>query len=558
MTNRHGSDSTTGMQLRSPVTDSLVQLIGDQRGYVRVGRKRANPNSWHEKGFSWPHESHALAKYVRNYVNNLDLYFTPCLFDVDTRRREQRRVLPIGLLWADLDGDHDPKALATLQSRGRVIVVRSGRPGHMHVYVPLDSPVDVDTAKDLNLRLKHFLHADPDYTPFPGAMMRLPGSIHQSTKNEVKVATYGQGEKFTVGQLGELLPNVVDESRSLPQVGEPLTPEPIDISSLPSDLQCLVLEEPWESGRFKQAYRLATHALELGLSQEQVHYLLTQHPPTIAKKVDEGGGLATFIGRTVERAHGAIVASVVASSPLNTLGTDATNPRSGDPPKCDNECDNPDLGCDKPKVPDRCERMQGRLGVKVSGKHARFFLPCDKYECPYCGYQKRKRVTTIMNMATLDQDTVWITYAKTNPEKRTLARARQRHPEIEWSNIIRTDGAQLIVSTLPIPGRPSLSKPLPKEQLEELVLSQPVAKVVYSAGLKAISDEEAKKDKEKVKSRERYMLVRAVPPKDMDDILREAGFDPDDPMSTVDIPLVELEERIDEALAVQRVRAQWN
>ena len=152
----------------------LDQLLGDQRGYVRIGRKRGTPTNWHEKGFIWPRESHALNRYVSNYLSHLDLYFTPCLFDVDTRRPGQRRVLPVQVLWADLDDGYDRKALSALQGNGRVIVVHSGKPGHLHVYVPLSRPVDATTARELNLRLKQHLGADPNYEPYPGAMMRLP------------------------------------------------------------------------------------------------------------------------------------------------------------------------------------------------------------------------------------------------------------------------------------------------------------------------------------------------------------------------------------------------
>jgi hypothetical protein len=166
------------------VNDTYADVVlGDRPGLVcvafgrepyRNAKDKYQHHSWSETRFEWPAERDKLARAIAQEIatgDPVDIYVCPAVRGSWAKARRKGDALPPRVCWVDLDGDpRDPE----LFDRLGAFVVASGQPGHRHVYVPLDAPIDLGTHAALNKALAARLGGDAKWSD--ESLLRLPGT----------------------------------------------------------------------------------------------------------------------------------------------------------------------------------------------------------------------------------------------------------------------------------------------------------------------------------------------------------------------------------------------
>ena len=160
----------------------LDRMFGDRAGGACLAHGRPyrtadgtyRHHGWTERRFDWPRQREELLDEVEEWAQDpTDIYVCPALRVPGTKGRRKGDALPPTYLWTDLDrGPRDPELLDTLGA----LIVESGQPGHLHVYVPLARPVDLGTHIRLNKALADRLDGEK-WTD--ESLLRLPGTVNR-------------------------------------------------------------------------------------------------------------------------------------------------------------------------------------------------------------------------------------------------------------------------------------------------------------------------------------------------------------------------------------------
>lgn len=163
-------------------------VLGDRPGVVclafgrdpyRDERGKYKHRGWTEVRYAWPADRDVMTCDVMREIATgdlVDVYICPAVRNRGAKARRKGDALPPMVLWADLDGPaKDPALLDELSG----FVVASGQEGHLHVYVPLDAPVDLGTHSRLNKALAARLGGDAKWDD--AALLRPPGTFNHKT-----------------------------------------------------------------------------------------------------------------------------------------------------------------------------------------------------------------------------------------------------------------------------------------------------------------------------------------------------------------------------------------
>lgn len=134
----------------------------------KVKRKGA----WKEsKGFAWPADQAAIVAHLEAHVDD-DLYFTPCVFEMNERKEEYATAET--RLWADLDLVNP----STIEDELKPTIAWESSPGsYQAVWVMNEANVGASWAGRENQKLTHHIGADQsgwDTTQ----LLRVPGSVN--------------------------------------------------------------------------------------------------------------------------------------------------------------------------------------------------------------------------------------------------------------------------------------------------------------------------------------------------------------------------------------------
>ena len=184
----------------------LDLVFSDRPGYVamalgyqpyRDDNGKYRHKEWRELPFIWPGEKAKLLRTVEQEMatgDAVDVYVAAALRNSPGRNgwggKLGSNAAPPRVLWADLDGPVDLAKLTSLDA----YLVDSGQPGHRHLYLLLDRPVDVATHRALNRALAQYLGADSKWSD--DALLRLPGT--QNWKPTVPAAGVDPGPASAV------------------------------------------------------------------------------------------------------------------------------------------------------------------------------------------------------------------------------------------------------------------------------------------------------------------------------------------------------------------------
>lgn len=100
-----------------------------------------------------------------------DQYFTPSTYKFAERLAQN--IAPMGVLYADLDGDYDPEILEVIPPS----VLWQTSPGNLQAIWYLERPTNPEYALDLNRRLSHLVEADHG-SWIPTKVLRIPGTYN--------------------------------------------------------------------------------------------------------------------------------------------------------------------------------------------------------------------------------------------------------------------------------------------------------------------------------------------------------------------------------------------
>jgi hypothetical protein len=157
----------------------LQTCFGDTEGWccVAVGQKpyrdkngRYKHHLWDEIAFEWPADADRAVDYITRAALLGDVYCCPYL--MKEQRRAKGEAVQHVLIHADVDGDLDEQKVAELGG----FIVRSGTPGHGHVYVPLEWPVTAAQHEALCRGLAATLGGDTKYSD--NDLLRPVGSLN--------------------------------------------------------------------------------------------------------------------------------------------------------------------------------------------------------------------------------------------------------------------------------------------------------------------------------------------------------------------------------------------
>ena len=151
--------------------------LGDAQGWLcmAVGLKpyrdengKYQHDKWSEVAFRWPQEADNALTYIAKSGPLGDVY--ACPYPMREPHRAKGNAGQHVLVHADVDRDLDDEEVAQLGG----FIVRSGSPGHGHVYVPLAWPVTPDQHEALCRGLAATLGGDAKYSD--NDLLRPPGT----------------------------------------------------------------------------------------------------------------------------------------------------------------------------------------------------------------------------------------------------------------------------------------------------------------------------------------------------------------------------------------------
>lgn len=175
--------SRSSMSSAEQIEAYLDRMFGHRPGAVVLAfgtgghlneRSKYRARNWSECSFRWPDERRQLIDDALRSRIRSDVYVLVTLrFGPKPARKGSCQGSEY--CWADLDraSDDTPGRLANLLSEGSFLV-RSGQPGHLHVYIKLDAIYPAEVIERLNKGLMHYLKADRKWAE--NTVLRLPGT----------------------------------------------------------------------------------------------------------------------------------------------------------------------------------------------------------------------------------------------------------------------------------------------------------------------------------------------------------------------------------------------
>jgi hypothetical protein len=158
---------------RVAAAEFLDFLYGDREGWACVP---TFDGRWNEDGrnfFRWPDQRDEVLDFAMRRAAVADVYVGMLLYSA--RQRRQVTALPGQVLWADVDHAFTPDQIDLLQRRPAFRIVKSGTPGHAHVYLP----VNLAPAAELEVWNKKMKgHLDGDNCWDAARVLRLPGTFN--------------------------------------------------------------------------------------------------------------------------------------------------------------------------------------------------------------------------------------------------------------------------------------------------------------------------------------------------------------------------------------------
>ena len=165
--------------IKPDLTRYLRACLGDTEGWlcVAVGLKpyrdengKYKHHKWDEVAFRWPAQADKAATYIAKAAALGDVY--NCPYPMKDQHRAKGNAAQRVLIHADVDVDLDEAAVRELGG----FIVRSGSPGHGHVYVPLAWPVTPDQHEALCRGLAAHLGGDTKYSD--NDLLRPAGALN--------------------------------------------------------------------------------------------------------------------------------------------------------------------------------------------------------------------------------------------------------------------------------------------------------------------------------------------------------------------------------------------
>ncbi len=153
------------------IDEFLSRVWGDTVGYVAIGFKREGERYSGDQFFAWPDDADRVMEAIEDKAHTHHVFWCPNVLASPKRRKGN--AVSRRWVWADMDGSpNDPHLLSQLKP----IQVASGRPGHVHAYVPLTEPIERDEWHRLARALRDQLGADAKIAD--NDLLRAPGSVN--------------------------------------------------------------------------------------------------------------------------------------------------------------------------------------------------------------------------------------------------------------------------------------------------------------------------------------------------------------------------------------------
>ena len=245
-------------------------LYRDREGIAWLAVDPIDGN-WNEVPYQWPQQRSALLEVAMESAPWADVYVSCLLFTGSKRSIDS--ALPGKTLWVDVDHGLAAEQVQFLRSEPAFRVVKSGTPGHSHVYLQLADSMTPDELRRGNWWLVDRLDGDSGWQV--NGVRRLPGTFnHKSDPPQPVLLAAGGGPPVALGRLQELVGDWAPPEDARRQ-GKQTEIVPEALVRVPRKMQEKLDTEP-EADTSDQLAGLVKYALEQGYTDGEVLWLAEQ------------------------------------------------------------------------------------------------------------------------------------------------------------------------------------------------------------------------------------------------------------------------------------------
>ena len=250
-------------------TEFLDFLYRDLEGvaYLAV----LHDGDWNEVPYQWSEQRSALLEVAMESASWANVYVSCLLFEGSKRSIET--ALPGKTLWVDVDHGLTAEQAELIQSEPAFRVVKSGTPGHSHVYLELAESMSPDELRRGNRWLVDRLDGDSGWQV--QSMRRLPGTFNYRSDPPLPVVlTAGGGPPVASGRLWDLVGDWTPPEGARGQ-GKQTEIVPVAVPVSPA-MQRKLDEDPRMDDTSAHAYEVVQFALETGHSDGGIAWMAPQ------------------------------------------------------------------------------------------------------------------------------------------------------------------------------------------------------------------------------------------------------------------------------------------
>jgi hypothetical protein len=271
----------------------LDTLFGRRAGHVAVAYKDRG-ESWQEHTFEWPKGRTSLLRWAEIH-KDANVFICPALRKSAGRIKGDMQ--PTKWLWADVDWDKVPDVKKTyVQARIKQLgslVVMSGSGANVHVYVEMDRNLTVDEHRKLNTGLRDYLYADAKHAD--NSLLRLMGTTNWKTEagSAVKLDWRNEGGVSTVDGLMGI--ETFKKAKVIDMDSATSEWKLVEIEGLTRRIKAMVsMSEDEAKARYGKrhtaVWAVTRELYRKKFDDDEIHTLLDNFPPAIAKHEDEHNG----------------------------------------------------------------------------------------------------------------------------------------------------------------------------------------------------------------------------------------------------------------------------
>lgn len=264
------------------VLEDLEADYGEYKsGWVCIAwMDREESDHFEQVFYRWPKEKYQAARYTLSKIKQGHCVWKPTALLKAAKRRE---AVDSDIISFEVDEPLTTEKQRVLDSLNPT-VLNSGRPGHFHVKLKIDTRLSHTENAELSVALANYLGiTGKNGGKFqPHDLLRIAGSYNTKPGVGRKVELQKVGKGTSVERLRKLVGYISPKEQA--EKGG-LVSEPMNRARLPQEIRSMLRQHDTGDGtaRYKQTHKLVKLCAENGFTKEQALWCLEQHAPSVGK-----------------------------------------------------------------------------------------------------------------------------------------------------------------------------------------------------------------------------------------------------------------------------------